>query len=76
MVAEKGEGQVPVIAWVFEREDDEHEQCAGDEFAEELACLSHEWLRVSAEYACCCVGCRRDGAEVVPLGEVDCRDVV
>lgn len=70
---EWGGGGVP---GVFEGEDDEHEECAGDEFAEELASFGHKGLRVRAEYGSGGVWCGGDGAQIVPFEVVDCRDVV
>lgn len=64
------------LTWVLEREDDEHQQRAGNEFTEELARLRHKRLRIRAENARRRVWSRWNGAQVVPLEEVDCGDVV
>lgn len=51
-----------ILPWVFEREDDKHQQRTRNELAKELTRLGHEALRVRAEDTCCCIRRWRDSA--------------
>lgn len=70
------EGSCGVRTWIFESKDDEHQECACDDFAEELAGFCNETLRVCAEYCGGGVGSWWHGAQIVALEVINGGDVI
>lgn len=64
------------IGVILQREDDEHQDCASDELAEDLACLGQEGLGICAEDASACRLAGWNGTDAVTFELVDGVDVV